>query len=61
MQEMDAITSVRNRVHLDLEGEDRASEVERLRSLGARVRDEHEGYTVMLDPAGNPFCVVDPD
>ena len=48
-------------VHLDLVGEDRKREVERLCALGATVRDVHEDYTVLLDPAGNPFCVVDPD
>jgi predicted enzyme related to lactoylglutathione lyase len=63
---------VKNRVHLDLyvaEGtlED---EVERLVSAGARaietLRDPIEGYldpcvwTVMQDPEGNEFCVLEP-
>lgn len=61
MQETSEFTSIRNRVHLDIEGEGREEEVARLESLGARVRDEHDRYTVMLDPAGNAFCVVDPD
>ena len=50
----------RNRVHLDLVATSRADEVERLRALGARVRDVHPDWTVTLDPAGNEFCVVDP-
>ena len=52
--------TARNRVHLDIVGANRANEVERLTALGARVRDEHEGFTVMLDPEGNEFCVIDP-
>ena len=37
------------------------AEVARLRGLGATVRDERDGYTVMQDPEGNEFCVRDPD
>jgi Glyoxalase-like domain len=48
------------RLHLDLVGGPRAAEVARLEALGARVRDVHAGYTVMLDPEGNRFCVQDP-
>jgi hypothetical protein len=29
-----------------------------LPALSARVRDEHDTHTVMLDPEGNPFCVI---
>ena len=50
--------TARNRIHLDIVGGTRAEEVARLAALGARVRDEHDGYTVMLDPEGNEFCVV---
>jgi hypothetical protein len=50
----------RNPVHLDLVGGDRRREVDRLIALGASVRDEHERYTVMLDPEGNQFCIQDP-
>ena len=50
----------RNRLHLDLVGGSRASEVERLCALGATVRDEHESYSVLQDPEGNEFCVQDP-
>lgn len=50
----------RNRIHLDISASSRDAEVKRLTALGATVRDEHDGYTVMLDPEGNEFCVVDP-
>lgn len=49
-----------NHMHLDIVGGPRSEEVLRLSNLGARVRDAHENYTVMLDPEGNAFCVVDP-
>ena len=49
----------RNRVHLDTRAADRSSEVMRLESLGATVRDVHDSFTVMLDPEGNEFCVLD--
>lgn len=52
--------TARNRIHLDITGGPRAAEVARLAALGARVRDEHDGFTVMLDPEGNEFCVVAP-
>ncbi len=53
-------------IHLDIGAEDREAEVERLRSLGARVRETktwrvgtswEETWTVMEDPEGNEFCV----
>jgi hypothetical protein len=48
-----------NRVHLDIAVADRAAEVERVRELGGDVVREAEGYTVMRDPEGNQFCVVE--
>ncbi len=51
----------RNRVHLDLVGADRGTEVARLCALGASVRDEHGDHSVLQDPEGNEFCVLDPD
>lgn len=48
------------RWHLDLMGEDRGAEVARLVALGARVRDVHAEWTTLVDPEGNPFCVLDP-
>jgi hypothetical protein len=51
----------RNRLHFDLVGEDRATEIARLRALGASTREERRDHTVMLDPEGNTFCVLDPE
>ena len=53
-------SAARSRVHLDVVAAARDQEVARLCSLGARVRDEHEDRTVMLDPEGNAFCVEEP-
>ncbi len=53
-------TKGRNRWHLDLAGASREAEVERLCTLGARVRDVHDGWTTLLDPEDNPFCVLEP-
>ena len=47
-----------NRVHLDIAAADRAAEVRRLLALGAKVQREADGYTVLLDPEGNQFCVA---
>ncbi len=54
--------TAKNRLHLDLEAEDRQAEVERLVGLGATVQAEkaewgHE-WTVLEDPEGNEFCVA---
>jgi hypothetical protein len=49
----------RNRLHFELRVRSRADEIARLSAFGAKVRDEHEGFTVMLDPEGNEFCVVE--
>jgi len=54
--------SVKNRIHLDLQADDRAAEVERLVGLGASVHSEHDEYdtrwTTLVDPEGNEFCVA---
>lgn len=50
----------RNRLHFDLMGGPRETEIERLLALGATVRDSHASHTTLLDPEGNPFCVLDP-
>ncbi|MBV1893795.1 MAG: VOC family protein [Ilumatobacteraceae bacterium] len=54
--------TVKNRVHLDLQADDRAAEVERLSSLGATVVHDKEEWgvrwTTMADPEGNEFCVA---
>ena len=51
----------RNRVHLDISSTDRPAEVARLLALGASWMREGSGYTVLRDPEGNQFCVVDAD
>ena len=55
----------KNRLHLDLRAldGDRAGEVARLEGLGARRVDVGQGedvpWTVLADPEGNEFCVLD--
>jgi hypothetical protein len=50
----------RGPVHLDLATRDRPREIERLRALGATVAREADARTtVMRDPDGNVFCVVE--
>lgn len=46
------------RIHLDIETDDVAAEVERVLALGARVAEQRKGYTIMADPGGLLFCVV---
>ena len=50
--------TVKNRVHLDLGADSRDAEVERLVGLGARKLRAIDNWTVMSDPEGNEFCVV---
>jgi predicted enzyme related to lactoylglutathione lyase len=47
--------------HFDLATEDLAATAERVRALGGSVPDEQPGetWTVVLDPAGHPFCLTD--
>lgn len=54
----------KNRLHLDLVADtDPQAEVRRLMDLGARRIDVGqtgaEGFTVLADPEGNEFCVLD--
>ena len=57
--------TVKNRVHLDLASTSAAHQAEtvtRLRGLGATLADVGQGdvpWTVMADPEGNEFCVLD--
>jgi hypothetical protein len=46
------------RMHLDLGTDDRAAEVERVRSAGAELVDDTRPWVVLRDPAGLPFCVT---
>lgn len=50
---------VQGRIHLDIKVANRAAERARLIELGAAVLREADGYTVMADPEGNHFCLVD--
>lgn len=49
--------------HLDLEADDRDGEAARLIAAGATelARFDRDGYTVLADPAGLPFCLIDAD
>ncbi|MFG2141457.1 VOC family protein [Streptomyces sp. NPDC048650] len=56
--------AVKNRVHLDLQPQDRSrdEEVERLLALGATLVGDHRrpdgtGWATLADPEGNEFCV----
>jgi len=57
-QKVPGRTYENNRVHLDVAVSDKEREVVRLCGLGAAVAREAEGYTVMRDPEGNQFCIV---
>lgn len=46
------------RVHLDIETDDIAAEIDRVVALGATVVQRHEQYAVLTDPGGLLFCVV---
>ena len=56
--------AAKNRVHLDLGAEDRATEVDRLIGIGATLVHEKEEWGVhwstLQDPEGNEFCVAVP-
>jgi predicted enzyme related to lactoylglutathione lyase len=53
--------AAKNRVHLDLEADDRAAEVERLVGLGAEILTDYNEaglqWTTLRDVEGNEFCV----
>lgn len=51
----------KNRLHLDLRGDDRDAEVERMLGLGATKIDIGQGevsWVVLADPEGNEFCIL---
>jgi predicted enzyme related to lactoylglutathione lyase len=59
---MDEGEPERGQLHLDLYSKDPEADVARLLGLGAtryRERKEGEDFTVLADPEGNLFCVVD--
>ncbi len=53
--------SGRKQFHFDIAATDPAATVQRAVELGAVRPDEQPGetWTVLLDPAGHPFCVTD--
>lgn len=54
--------AVKNRLHIDLNPDDRDAEVARLIGLGATRADVGQGpdatWVVLADPEGNEFCVL---
>lgn len=58
-QNVDGQRPDNNRVHFDVQVVDRAAEVERLKQAGASLDRVLPTYTVMRDPEGNQFCLVD--
>ncbi|MET7712467.1 VOC family protein [Streptomyces sp. NPDC005407] len=62
----EAKTTEKNRVHLDLATRSEAHQAElvaRLKALGATPADVGQGevpWTVLADPEGNEFCVLEP-
>lgn len=58
---IDAMEPLRGKIHLDLYTDRPDEEIERLVGLGARLfhdREAGEDFTVLEDPEGNLFCVV---
>jgi predicted enzyme related to lactoylglutathione lyase len=54
--------TAKNRLHIDLNPDDRDAEVERIIGLGATQVDVGQGdevsWVVLADPEGNEFCVL---
>ncbi|MEO5807748.1 VOC family protein [Devosia sp.] len=48
-----------NRVHFDIAVTNRSGEVDRLKEAGAEVVRVLPTYTVLKDPEGNQFCLLD--
>jgi predicted enzyme related to lactoylglutathione lyase len=53
-----AVGEAASRAHLDIETDDIDAEVARLVGLGATETARIEGWVVLADPVGNPFCVI---
>ena len=56
--------TTKNRLHIDLDPDDRDAEIERVVGLGAVRVDIGQGtdetWVVFADPEGNEFCVLSP-
>ncbi len=53
--------TIKNRLHIDLNPDDQAAEVQRLIGLGAThagVGQQDVSWVVLADPEGNEFCVL---
>ena len=50
-----------SRVHLDIETDNIAAEVQRLTALGARELERVQTWVIMEAPTGHRFCVVQTD
>jgi predicted enzyme related to lactoylglutathione lyase len=63
LQKTDDPKASKERMHLDLETDDVASEVKRLEALGATRWDHQQlrgwDFWVLRDPWGNEFCVLE--
>jgi catechol 2,3-dioxygenase-like lactoylglutathione lyase family enzyme len=46
-------------MHIDFHTSDREGHVQRAIDLGATFQVKEKGFTVLLDPAGHPFCICD--
>jgi hypothetical protein len=46
---------------MDISVTDRRAQIAQLVAIGASIAREADGYTVMRDPEGNNFCLVDAD
>ncbi|GLZ79478.1 hypothetical protein Afil01_42850 [Actinorhabdospora filicis] len=58
---VDDAKRVKNRLHIDLNPDDRDAEVERLVDMGARhvdIGQKEVPWVVLADPEGNEFCVL---
>lgn len=58
LQRLDQSDSEQVRVHLDIGTDDVPAEMERVRDLGAYLRDASHPWAVFTGPAGLPFCVT---
>ncbi len=59
-----AAANGKNRLHLELDSDDIAADVEKLVDMGARhvlAAPPKPGRVILADPEGNEFCVLMPD
>lgn len=48
-------------MHIDFHSDDRSAAVADAVCNGATLQDVEQHFTVLLDPAGHPFCICDPE